>query len=83
VVQLSFAYERPVIATQVGGLPAAIDDNVTGLLCEPDPDSVARAIERMADTHTALRTGVRASAHTTSFLRYSALLDEALLGLRT
>jgi glycosyltransferase involved in cell wall biosynthesis len=83
VVQLSFAYDRPVIATRVGGLPAAIDDNVTGVLCEPDPDSVARAIERMADAHTALREGVRKSAYTTSFKRYSALLDDALVGLRS
>jgi glycosyltransferase involved in cell wall biosynthesis len=83
VVQLSFAYERPVIATRVGGLPAAVDDDVTGVLCEPDPDSVARAIERMADAHTELGDGVRATTHTTSFERYTALLDDAFVGLRS
>lgn len=83
VVQLSFAYDRPVIATRVGGLPAAIDDGVTGILCEPEPESVARAIEGMADAHTELGKGVLESTHTTSFHRYSALLNDALVGLRS
>jgi glycosyltransferase involved in cell wall biosynthesis len=83
VVQLSFAYERSVIATRVGGLPAAVEEDVTGVLCDPDPDSVASAIERMAEAHTELANGVRASAHTASFDRYGALLDDALVGLRS
>src|SRR5262249_27494728 len=41
VVQLSFAYERPVIATRVGGLPMAIEDGADGILCEPDADALA------------------------------------------
>ena len=81
VAQLSFAYDRPVIATRVGGLPAAIDNDITGILCDPDPDSVAWAIERMAEAHRQLAEGVRASAHATSFHRYSALLDDAVAGL--
>ena len=83
VVQLSFAYERPVIATRVGGLPTAVEDGVDGILCEPDADSVARAIEEMATSHDELSSGVRASARGTSFQRYCALLDDAVAELRS
>ena len=81
VVQLSFAYGCPVIATRVGGLPAAVTDGVDGVLCEPDPADVACAIERMADEHVSLAAGTRAAAEATSFRRYGQLLDEAVAGL--
>jgi glycosyltransferase involved in cell wall biosynthesis len=40
---------KPVIATNTGGLPEIIEDGVTGLLIPPeDPDAIANAIIRMA-----------------------------------
>jgi glycosyltransferase involved in cell wall biosynthesis len=78
VVQLSFAHGRPVIATRVGGLPAAVSDGSDGLLCDPEPASIARAIERMAQEKQQLAAGVRADAHEHSFARYAELLDGAL-----
>ena len=81
VVQLSFAYGRPVIATHVGGLPASVNHGHDGLLSEPgDPAALARAIERMARDHAALAAEVRAGAEESSFRRYSDLLDDALVG---
>lgn len=81
VAQLSFAYGRPVIATSVGGLPAAVRHGQDGLLCEPDdPAALAQAIETMARDHTLLAAGVRARADESSFQRYSDLLDAALVG---
>jgi glycosyltransferase involved in cell wall biosynthesis len=80
VAQLSFAYGRPVIATRVGGLPAAVRHGEDGLLCEPeDPTALARAIEVMASEHARLAAGVRARAEERSFERYSDLLDAALV----
>jgi D-inositol-3-phosphate glycosyltransferase len=78
VVQLSFAHGRPVLATAVGGLPAAVADGVDGLLCAPDAASLARGIERMAVEHGRLRDGVRADAPDRSFRRYAELLHEGL-----
>jgi glycosyltransferase involved in cell wall biosynthesis len=78
VVQLSFAYGRPVIATRVGGLPAAVRDDVDGLLCDPEPASVAGAIERMAREHARLAACVRTGATEHSFDRYCALVDDAI-----
>ncbi len=78
VVQLSFAYGRPVIATWVGGLPAAVEDGVDGILCEPDAAALAVAIERMARDHADLAEGVRVHESARSFRRYGELLDEAV-----
>jgi glycosyltransferase involved in cell wall biosynthesis len=82
VVQLSFAYGRPVIATRVGGLPAAVEDGVDGILCEPDAAALAAAIERMARDHDELASGVRVRAWAHSFDRYSQLLEETVRELR-
>jgi len=82
VVQLSFAYGTPVVATRVGGLPAAVEHGVDGLLSEPDPDALASAIEELGSRREELAAGVRASAGATSFDRYCELLDHAVLGLR-
>lgn len=81
VVQLSFAYGCPVIATRVGGLPAAVDAGVNGILCEPDAADVAAAIERMAREHPTLAAGTRAGEDTYSFRRYCELVDEAVASL--
>jgi glycosyltransferase involved in cell wall biosynthesis len=78
VVQLSFGYGRPVIATRVGGLPAAVEHGVDGLLCEPTAEDIADAIEAMAENHESLAAGVRAGADANSFRCYSELLDGAV-----
>jgi glycosyltransferase involved in cell wall biosynthesis len=40
----------PVVATDTGGVPDAVEDGVTGLLVPPrDPESLARAIVRVLD----------------------------------
>ena len=82
VAQLSFAYGRPVIATRVGGLPAAVDDGVNGILCEPDASSIAGAIEAMAKRRAELTHGVREGAEACSFDRYVSLIDGAVAELR-
>jgi glycosyltransferase involved in cell wall biosynthesis len=47
VVQVACTFQRPVIATKVGGLPEAVDDGRTGILVTPDdPGALARAIRR-------------------------------------
>jgi glycosyltransferase involved in cell wall biosynthesis len=81
VAQLSFAYGCPVVATRVGGLPAAVRDGVDGILCEPNPSDLATAIERMARDHAQLGGRTRADADARSFATYCRLLDTAVLAL--
>ncbi len=45
VVQLAFGAGLPVVATRVGGLPAAVEQGRNGLLVDPEePDALARAV---------------------------------------
>jgi glycosyltransferase involved in cell wall biosynthesis len=79
VAQLAFAYGTPVVATRVGGLPAAIEHGHTGLLCAPDSAfALARAVDRLAADRVRLAARVAAGADERSFRRYAALLHEAL-----
>jgi glycosyltransferase involved in cell wall biosynthesis len=79
VVQLSFAYGRPVIATAVGGLAEAIKDGENGILCPAsDVGALAAAIERMAMDRAALAKGVRQAGAEHSFRRYGEILHAAL-----
>lgn len=46
----AMAAELPIIGTPVGGIPDFLVDGETGVFCEPDnPESIARAVERLQD----------------------------------
>jgi glycosyltransferase involved in cell wall biosynthesis len=79
VAQLAFAYGRPVIASAVGGLPAAVRHDRDGILCEPgDAAALARAIERMASERERLAATVQRDHRTCSFRSYAEGLHTAL-----
>lgn len=46
VTPLAYHFERPMIVTNVGGLPALVPHEKAGLVCEPDSASIADAILR-------------------------------------
>ncbi len=47
IVQIAFGFEKPVIATRVGGLPEVVNDGKTGILCESrDPDELVKAVRK-------------------------------------
>ncbi len=47
IVQIAYRYDRPVVTTNVGGLPEFVDDGRTGYLVPPgDPAALAAAIDR-------------------------------------
>jgi len=49
-LQVAYAFCRPVIATNVGGLPEAVDDGKSGFLVPPrSPDSIADAIMKFVN----------------------------------
>lgn len=44
VTPLAYHFEKPMIVTNVGGLPALVPDNKVGLVAEPDATSLAEKI---------------------------------------
>ena len=44
VTPLAYHFERPMIVTNVGGLPSLVPHNKSGLVCEPNSTSIANAI---------------------------------------
>jgi glycosyltransferase involved in cell wall biosynthesis len=44
VTPLAYHFEKPMIVTNVGGLPSMVVDGETGLVCEPNPESIADQI---------------------------------------
>lgn len=54
IVQIAWNYDKPVVTTQVGGLPEVIEDDVTGFLVPPaDPAALAAACIRFFDERRA------------------------------
>lgn len=45
VTPLAYHFEKPMIVTNVGSLPDLVPHNKVGLVCEPDPESLAAAIK--------------------------------------
>ncbi len=75
VAALAFGYGRPVVATAVGGLPAAIEHGVDGLLTpRDDPVALAGALERLAGDRARLTQGVERTRSRRSFDHYAELL---------
>ena len=46
VTPLAYYFEKPMIVTNVGGLPSLVPNEKAGLVCEPEPNSIADAIIR-------------------------------------
>ncbi len=46
VTPLAYHFEKPMIVTNVGGLPNLVPDQIAGLVVEPDPSSLAKGILR-------------------------------------
>lgn len=44
VTPLAYHFEKPMVVTNVGGLPDLVPDHKVGLVCEPQPKSIADAI---------------------------------------
>ena len=45
VTQIGFHFHKPMLVTNVGGLPEIIADNKEGYVVDPNADSIANAIQ--------------------------------------
>ena len=44
VTPLAYHFEKPMLVTNVGGLPDLVPEGKVGLICEPNPPSIAKGI---------------------------------------
>lgn len=44
ITQVAYYFEKPMIATNVGGLPEAVPHGKAGLVCAPEPTAIAEAV---------------------------------------
>ena len=51
VTQIAFHFEKPMLVTNVGGLPEIVPDGKIGYVVEPDPASIADALHRFFSEH--------------------------------
>jgi glycosyltransferase involved in cell wall biosynthesis len=49
VTPLAYHFEKPMIVTNVGGLPSLVPHLKSGLVCEPSPPAIADAILQFYD----------------------------------
>lgn len=81
VIQAAYGFEKPVLATDVGGLPDAVDNMKTGYIVEPKrPDLIAQKVSDFFDNNRAdeFKQNVRDSAYKFSWERMEKCLLENL-----
>ena len=44
VTQICYHFNKPMLVTNVGGLPETVPNNVVGYVCEPNAESIAKSI---------------------------------------
>ena len=58
----AYAHGKPAVVSRIGSMTETVAENETGLLCEPgDPDSLARALNRLFDDPQAAENMGRAA----------------------
>jgi len=79
VALTAFHFARPVIATNVGGLPEIIEENVNGMLVPPeDPAALGRAVDAFFASDVDMTAGAAASARRYSWPEYAEIVKRLL-----
>ena len=81
IVQIAYGFDKPVIVTNVGGLPDVVTDNQTGYVVEPqNPEKIADAVIRYFQHHmeTEFVENVRKEAYRFSWDRMTEKVEELL-----
>ena len=50
IVPIAYHFNTPVVVSNVGGLPENVEDTKTGIICEPNPESISNGILNYFDS---------------------------------
>ena len=50
IIPIAYHFNMPVVASNVGGLPENVQNNKTGIICEPNPERIANGIINYFDS---------------------------------
>ena len=81
IVQISYSFEKPVLATNVGGLPEVVINNKTGYVVEPqNPEELANKIIEFFEENKAedFIDGIKAEADKYSWSRLVELIEDMI-----
>ncbi len=80
IVQIAYGFEKPVVATNVGGLPEVVLDRKTGFLVPPkDPKALSSAIiEALSADTEAISEHIRQEAFKYSWDRMNEIVERAM-----
>ena len=79
IVQIPFGFEKPVIVTDVGGLPDVVEDGKTGYVVGAgNPEELAKAVIRYftSDVEKQFRENIKKEAYRFSWDRMTEVVEE-------
>ena len=79
IVQIAFGFEKPVIVTDVGGLPDVVEDGKTGYVVGAGkPEELAKAVIRYftGDVEKQFRENIKKEAYRFSWDRMTEVVEE-------
>ncbi len=78
IVMMAYGFRRPVVTTNVGGLPEFVREGETGLMVPPgDPDALARGINEVLDSlgDVDYKANIGAFTETLGYKKLETLFD--------
>lgn len=81
IVQIAYGFTKPVVVTNVGGLPDVVEDGRTGYIVEPEnPKAIAEAVIRFFGENQAerMRENIEKESYRFSWERMGEVIDTFL-----
>ncbi|MBO4558363.1 MAG: glycosyltransferase [Bacteroidales bacterium] len=78
ITQVAYHFEKPMVVTNVGGLPEIVPDGKCGYVVAPEPAAIADAIARFYAERPDFSDGIRAQKQLFSWSRLTAALKSLL-----
>lgn len=76
ISQIAYHFEKPMVVTNVGGLPEIVTDGISGYVVEPEPEAIAHAVRDFFEQgrEAAMTAGVRAEKQRFSWKNLAQVL---------